>query len=136
MQTLTSRFVLAGVLLLRAEAVAQAQPQTPAPPPTAQPPSTVTPTDPADPAPAGAVPPSDDEDDTLTLRGDRQREATEEETTYHRRERRFGSFLRAFSLPFRVDSEKVEATLRNGVLSISLPRAEEDKPRRIAIRAG
>jgi HSP20 family protein len=76
------------------------------------------------------------EDDTLTLRGDRQRETPEEEATYHRRERRFGSFLRTFSLPFRVDSERVDATLRNGVLSISLPRAEEDKPRKITIRAG
>jgi HSP20 family protein len=75
------------------------------------------------------------EDDTLTLRGDRQREALAEEATYHRRERRFGSFLRTFRLTLRVDSEKVDATLRNGVLSISLPRAEEDKPRKIAIRA-
>jgi HSP20 family protein len=76
------------------------------------------------------------EDDTLTLRGDRQRDALEEGVTYHRQERRFGSFLRTFQLPFRVDAEKVDATLKNGVLSVSLPRAEEDKPRRIAIRAG
>ena len=76
------------------------------------------------------------EEDTLTLRGDRQRGELEEGVTYHRRERRFGSFLRTFQLPFRVDAAKVDATLKNGVLSISLPRAEEDKPRRIAIRAG
>jgi HSP20 family protein len=76
------------------------------------------------------------EDDTLTLRGDRQREELEEGVTYHRRERRFGSFLRTFQLPFRVDADKVDATLKNGVLSVSLPRAEEDKPRRIVIRAG
>jgi len=76
------------------------------------------------------------EDDTLTLRGDRQREELEEGVTYHRQERRFGSFLRTFQLPFRVDAEKVDATLKNGVLSVFLPRAEEDRPRRIVIRAG
>jgi HSP20 family protein len=76
------------------------------------------------------------EDDTLTLSGDRQRDELEESVTYHRRERRFGSFLRTFQLPFRVDAAKVDATLKNGVLSISLPRAEEDRPRRITIRAG
>jgi HSP20 family protein len=76
------------------------------------------------------------EDDTLTLRGNRQPAELGEGVTYHRRERRYGSFLRSFRLPFRVDAEKVDAIFRNGVLSISLPRAEEDKPRRIAIRAG
>jgi HSP20 family protein len=76
------------------------------------------------------------EDDTLTLRGDRQRDELGEGVTYHRRERRFGSFLRTFQLPFRVDAAKVDATLKSGMLSISLPRAEEDKLRRIAIRAG
>jgi HSP20 family protein len=76
------------------------------------------------------------EDDTLTLRGDRQREEPEQGATYHRRERRFGSFVRSFRLPFRVDAEKVDATLRNGVLCVSLPRAEEDRPRRITIKAG
>jgi HSP20 family protein len=75
------------------------------------------------------------EDDTLTLRGTRQRDE-EEGAIYHRQERRQGSFLRTFRLPFRVDAEKVEATFKNGVLSIALPRAEEDKPRKITIRAG
>jgi HSP20 family protein len=76
------------------------------------------------------------EDDTLTLRGDRRREDVGEDVTFHRRERRFGSFVRAFRLPFRVDAERVDASLKNGVLNVSLPRAEEDRPRRIAIRAG
>ena len=75
------------------------------------------------------------EDDTLTLRGDRQPDKQEEAVTYHRRERRYGSFLRTSQMPFRVDADKVEATFRNGVLSILLPRAEEDKPRKIAVRA-
>ncbi len=76
------------------------------------------------------------EDDTLTLSGSRRRDELKEGAIYHRRERRFGSFLRTFQLPFRVDADKVDATLTNGLLSISLPRAEEDRPRRIAIRAG
>lgn len=73
------------------------------------------------------------EDGTLTLRGDRQPDR-EQAVTYHRRERRHGSFVRTFQLPFRVDGEKVEASFRNGVLQILLPRAEADKPRRIAVK--
>jgi HSP20 family protein len=76
------------------------------------------------------------EKDTLTLRGGRRPEDLEEGVTYHRRERRSGGFNRAFRLPFHVDAEKVEAEFKNGVLSIVLPRAEADKPRKIAIKAG
>lgn len=76
------------------------------------------------------------ERDTLTLRGKRQPEQLEEGATYHRRERRVGSFQRAFRLSFQVDSGKVEADFKNGVLSILLPRAEADKPKKIAIKAG
>jgi HSP20 family protein len=75
------------------------------------------------------------EDDTLTLRGDRQPDL-EEDATYHRRERRHGSFVRTSKMPFRVDADSVDATLKNGILSIVLPRAEEDKPKKIAVRAG
>lgn len=52
-----------------------------------------------------------------------------------RRERLQGKFQRAFKLPFSVDSNKVEATLVNGVLHVVLPRAESDKPRKIEIHA-
>jgi HSP20 family protein len=75
------------------------------------------------------------EEDTLTLRGKREPEMETEDMTYHRRERRYGSFLRTFRVPFRVDAGKVEATFRNGVLSIVLPRAEEEKPKKITVRA-
>lgn len=75
------------------------------------------------------------EDDTLTLRGQRRLEQPEG-ATFHRRERRQGSFLRSFRLPFRVDTAKVDATFTRGVLSIVLPRADEDKPKKITIRAG
>ena len=75
------------------------------------------------------------EDDTLTLRGERRPEQVEG-ATYHRRERRHGSFVRVFRLPFRVNAGAVEATFKNGVLSITLPRAEEDKLHKITVRAG
>lgn len=76
------------------------------------------------------------ERDTLTLRGQRQPEEMEGGVTYHRRERRFGGFHRTFRLSFQVDADKVEAEFKNGVLSILLPRAEADKPKKIAIKAG
>lgn len=75
------------------------------------------------------------EDDVLTLRGHRQPDEAEG-VTYHRQERRYGTFLRTFRLPFRMDAGKVEATFAKGVLNLVLPRAEEDKPRKIAIKAG
>jgi HSP20 family protein len=70
--------------------------------------------------------------DTLTLRGTR-RPAAETDEVYHRRERRSGAFTRSIQLPYRIDPERIEARLENGVLHLSLPRPEEDKPRRIAI---
>ena len=71
---------------------------------------------------------------TLTLKGGRKLEAPEN-GEYYRQERSTGSFARTLELPFPVDAEKVEATLTNGVLEIKLPRAEADKPRKIAVRA-
>jgi HSP20 family protein len=70
--------------------------------------------------------------DTLTIAGTR-RPAAEDAQAYHRRERRGGAFSRTVQLPFRVDPDRVEAQLENGVLRLSLQRPEEDKPRRIAI---
>jgi HSP20 family protein len=70
--------------------------------------------------------------DTLTLRGRRQPEASGREA-YHRRERGHGEFVRNIALPFRVDPERVEAAVQDGVLRISLHRPEQDKPRRIKV---
>jgi len=75
-------------------------------------------------------------DDILTLKGGRQLDELKEGKTYHRRERRHGRFTRVFQLPFHVDANKVEAVFESGVLSISLPRAEADKPKKIAVKAG
>ena len=70
--------------------------------------------------------------DTLTLRGARP-PAAERPDAYHRRERRSGTFTRTLQLPYRIDPDRIEAQLENGVLRLSLPRPAEDKPRRIAI---
>ena len=74
--------------------------------------------------------------DTLTLSGDRCAEETGEGATYHRRERRCGKFTRSFQLPFLVEGTEVEASFEQGVLKIELPRAEADKPKKIAVKAG
>lgn len=73
--------------------------------------------------------------DTLTLAGSRMVQEEGEERTYHRRERWQGNFSRTIQLPFRINPEEVDASFENGVLHVVLPRAEEDKPHRIAISA-
>src|SRR5215212_5610095 len=72
--------------------------------------------------------------DTVTLRGERQDQT--EAQGYHRRERRSGPFGRTFSLPFQVDPERVDAKLLNGILTLTLHRPEQDKPKRIRVSAG
>jgi len=73
--------------------------------------------------------------DTLTLSGARQPEELNEGARYHRQERGYGNYTRSLQLPFSVNVNKVEATFKNGVLSIVLPRAEEAKPRKITIKS-
>lgn len=55
--------------------------------------------------------------------------------TYHRQERAMGEFSRFLTLPDMIDADKVEAVLKNGVLTIKLPKAEAAKPRRIQVQA-
>jgi HSP20 family protein len=74
------------------------------------------------------------EGDVLTLRGKRNRPAEDEARPY-RQERGFGEFSRSFRLPFRVEAGAVDARFGNGVLEIKLPRAQADRPRRIAVQA-
>jgi HSP20 family protein len=73
--------------------------------------------------------------ETLTLTGTREPEDVGQESRYHRQERGYGRFTRTVQLPFRVDSSKVDATLTHGVLRIELPRVEEEKPRKITVKA-
>jgi HSP20 family protein len=69
----------------------------------------------------------------LTLSGERK--AEDGEGRWHRRERGFGRFQRVLRLPAPVDADKVEAKLENGVLRLTLPKHEDAKPRRIAVKA-
>lgn len=71
----------------------------------------------------------------LTIRGKRGHELPQG-STYHRRERGEGEFTRVLRLPIEVDADRVEATLKNGVLLIKLPKAESAKPRKINVTAG
>lgn len=72
--------------------------------------------------------------ETLTLRGERKPEETDENIKYHRRERGCGQFTRTLQLPYRIEANNVEATFDKGVLKLVLPRAEADKPRKITIK--
>ena len=74
------------------------------------------------------------EDNTLTIRGERKRDARGESSGYHRVERSYGVFRRSFRLPANVLSEQVEAAYRDGVLQVTVPKAEEVKPRQIQIK--
>jgi HSP20 family protein len=74
-------------------------------------------------------------DDNLTLQGERPAPVSEEGVTWHRRERRSGRFSRTIQLPFRIDADSVDASFRDGVLRISLSRPEEEKPRKIEVKA-
>lgn len=72
--------------------------------------------------------------DTLTLSGERKPDQLEEGSCCHRQERGFGKFSRSIQLPYAVEANKVEATFKNGVLQISLPRRAEDQPKKIKIK--
>ena len=72
----------------------------------------------------------------LVLEGSRNRESVAEKDSVHRQEREFGGFKRSIELPFPVVADKVNAQFTNGVLTVRLPRAEEDKPRKIEIQTG
>lgn len=70
---------------------------------------------------------------TVTVRGSRKPEKLQESESYHRSERWNGSFSRSIDLPYLIDQEKVQARFSKGVLQITLPRAEADKPKKITI---
>jgi HSP20 family protein len=75
------------------------------------------------------------QDDVLSLAGKREPKTQEENVSWQRRERAYGSFSRAIQLPFRVDPNKVQARFNNGILEIELERLEADRPKKIEIRA-
>ena len=74
-------------------------------------------------------------DNVLTIKAEVKEEKEVEEARYHLRERRFGVFSRSITLPTAVDADKVEALYENGVLTLTIPKAEEVKPRKIEVQA-
>jgi HSP20 family protein len=73
------------------------------------------------------------ENGTLTLKGERRFEQEKNGKGYHRIERSYGSFVRAFSLPETVDPENVKADYKGGVLTVTLPKKEVAKPKTVKI---
>lgn len=75
------------------------------------------------------------ENNILTIRGDRPFEEKQNKENFHRVERSYGAFARSFTLSTSVDADKIRASYKVGVLSITLPKAEAAKPKRIQIAA-
>ncbi|HYO13654.1 MAG TPA: Hsp20/alpha crystallin family protein [Thermoanaerobaculia bacterium] len=73
------------------------------------------------------------ENNVLRLSGERKLEKDVKRDNYHRVERTYGTFSRSFALPSQVNAEGVQATFENGVLTLTVPKSESAKPRRIAI---
>ena len=73
--------------------------------------------------------------DTLSIAGERKLAVEDEKAQYHRSEREAGRFSRLLSLPAQIDAAKVQAQCINGILSVTLPKAEATKPRQIIAKA-
>lgn len=76
------------------------------------------------------------ENGVLTLKGERKLELEERRDNYHRVELGYGTFTRSFSLPATVDPEKIRAESRNGILTVTLQKRAEAKPRSIQVKVG
>jgi HSP20 family protein len=74
--------------------------------------------------------------DNLTIRGKREFSSEEKKDDYVRIERNYGSFLRTFALDVPVKPEKVTATFKDGLLTVSVPKAEGVTPRKVAVHRG
>ena len=76
------------------------------------------------------------ENHTLTIKGERKFEKEEKEENFHRIERRYGSFVRSFTLPSTVDTDNIKADYENGVLKVLLAKSAEAKPKQIKVNVG
>ena len=74
------------------------------------------------------------EDDVLTIKGEIAQDSEQEEENFHIRERWFGTFGRSLRFPANVDGEAIEATYDNGILTLNVPKVEEEQPRRIEVK--
>ena len=73
------------------------------------------------------------ENNLLTIRGEKKQQAEERTERVHRYERSYGIFERTFALPSTVDHEKIQASYQNGILTVSVPKAERARPREIPV---
>jgi len=73
------------------------------------------------------------ENQTLSIKGERRFEEDVSAQGYHRIERSYGSFVRSFAVPNSVDTEKVSADYKNGVLTVKLPKKEAAKPKQVRV---
>ena len=76
------------------------------------------------------------ENNLLTIRGEKRQQAEEKTERVHRYERTYGTFERAFALPTTVDPEKIAANYANGILTVTIPKAERARPREIPVNVG
>lgn len=74
------------------------------------------------------------EDNVLTIRGEKRQEKETKKSNFHSVERSYGSFQRSFTLPGTIKSDKIEASFRDGILIVSLPKAEEAKAKQIEVK--
>ena len=74
------------------------------------------------------------EDALLTIRGEKKQEKESKEASYHRMERSYGSFQRSFTLPASVKADRIEASYRDGILTVTLPKADEARRKQIEVR--
>lgn len=72
-------------------------------------------------------------DNLLTIKGEKQVQENTDNKNYHRVERRYGSFKRSFTLPRLVNTSEIKAGFKDGILSLTIPKAEEAKPKEIQI---
>ncbi len=74
------------------------------------------------------------QENVLTIKGEKRQEKEEKDSNAHRVERSYGAFERSFSLPTNVKGDKIDASYKNGVLEITLPKVEEAKPKEIEVK--
>ena len=74
-------------------------------------------------------------ENVLTIKGEKKQEKEENGKNFHRVERSYGSFERSFALPAEVKDDKIDAAYKDGILTITLPKAEETKPKEIEVKA-
>jgi HSP20 family protein len=74
------------------------------------------------------------ENGVLTIKGERKQEKEEKNKKFHRVERFYGSFTRSFTLPDNVDENKIEASFKDGMLNLTIPKTAETKPKAIDVK--